>query len=528
MLILKPEHQSKIEELALAAQKVHKVDMETVGAPKAVFYTDGGYRMPSHVLCDPPAVGGFGLFGYFYYDCEPRKGHGHSGFAPTTCGLLNNDQLGGPFGEALLPVRKVSVINYIEAMGGSYDCNSNNSAEVDGIYAALKIIKDTGIKEALIKSDSRYALHGVWVGCDRWSTNGWINAKGQPIPNIDLWKRVYSLFKELRDAGVKVHGEWVKGHLDSKGNVEADRLAGMSMNAVVNNESDGRLDIVDPGDQWNPKVVTHPFITESKLYYDNMDISNEYNGHHFYYLGDPKKLEDDMFGKASSDAMMAVIALPTVEPVLNSLYEACSQFKHYNKMGVFVARIDLAFRPANYYLIANRGTGYFRRNPRFDEVWLPCKTPVIRRMSNQNHGNTGMMEMRMLRDTLIRYMDGSIVSAPGTVVTDITEQLYRKVEKKKKEVTEFRFEATDKVLSVDIEWDSDLHGILKDRLDLAEAVNIPRLRHFKHFAELEGLKVSIITERIGTLGYNYTLVIQSNVGYGIWSGVYANKKILII
>ncbi|NLN29018.1 MAG: hypothetical protein GX161_12420, partial [Firmicutes bacterium] len=54
----------------------------------------------------------------------------------------------------------------------------------------------------------------------RWQTNGWRNAKGDPVENRDLWERLLQLSK--------VHDvEWIKvqGHADDELNNLCDRLA---------------------------------------------------------------------------------------------------------------------------------------------------------------------------------------------------------------------------------------------------------------------------------------------------------------
>ena len=58
----------------------------------------------------------------------------------------------------------------------------------------------------------------------RWSTGwvrkGWKNAQGDPVKNMDLWRRVL--------AAAKVHEvewRWVRGHAGDPMNERADRLA---------------------------------------------------------------------------------------------------------------------------------------------------------------------------------------------------------------------------------------------------------------------------------------------------------------
>ncbi len=529
MTILSPHisflEPSTLEAMEDVAFKLHKV--EDTHARKAVFYTDGGYRMPSHIRVQPPAVGGYGLFGYTYVDAEPRRGHGTSGFTPTNCGLLNNDQVGKPFGENKLENHKVSVITYIEAFGAAFECKSNNAAEVEGIYAALKIIKQLGIREALIKTDSRYAQYGLWIKCPEWASKNWTK-EGKPIPNVDVWKRVYELYTDVTATGAIVTCEWIKGHSDSKGNIEADRLAGTSMNVCVNGGGPEHVRFIEPAVAWNPKVDYHPMLTEPKMYLDSVDTGNRINDMSFYYMADPKKLDDDMFGKPSSDAMMAVVALRDPDPVLDKIHEAVSSFGLFNQKAVFISRLDLALRPNNYKQIAEYGLDWFRRNPHHNEIRLPDNTPIVRQMVSTNHGPSGMLEMRYLRDVLLQFMDKSLSTVPGVCITDVTDQIYREVTTKKKEtVNEFIYDTADKTMTLGITWDDPSRGHSFIKLTLVEAVNIPRMRHFKHFTQLKDLKVYVVTEREGSAGFRHMTIISSESGIGIWSGVYSNLNIVL-
>lgn len=526
--LIQADHIAKIAELEAAAIKTHKLEDTVISDKrKAVFYSDGGYRMPSHFRTAPPAVGGYGLFGFMYVPGKAKKGHGCSGFLPTDCGLVNNYELSKAFGDSQTIPTEVTVVAYMESMGATFDCASNNVAEVEGIYAALSIAKKLDIRDVLIISDSRYALQGLWKHCESWCEQNWLK-DGKPRPNADMWARVYTLFKELKDNGVVVNGEWVKGHQDNKGNIEADRLAGMSMNACTNGVADFVMSVTAPSDQWNPKVNIHPMITESRFYYDGIDETNIYNGSGFFYMADPKKLDEDQYGKASSDMMMQCLAMRSPDPVLQSLWNACAAFKHYNKLSVFIGRLDLALRPVNYQQILVRGLEWFRINPHRIEIQLPCKTPILRQMPTLNHGNTGMAEMRSLRDILISFMEGKIYDFPHHVVNDVTNQVYRTVTTKKGDVLEPVMTVNDKTLELEVTWDSPNLGRVKDKLSLAEAVAVPRFRHFKHFISLTDLKCYVVTVREGGSGYRYFFIVSSSDAVSIYAGVYSNRKTLLI
>lgn len=61
-----------------------------------------------------------------------------------------------------------------------------------------------------IYSDSIYLKNGIEENLKTWKANGWINAKGEPIKNIQEWKEVARLI-----SGHKVRFHKVKRHIYS-------------------------------------------------------------------------------------------------------------------------------------------------------------------------------------------------------------------------------------------------------------------------------------------------------------------------
>lgn len=55
---------------------------------------------------------------------------------------------------------------------------------------------------------------------EKWETNGWLNSKGKPVANQDLWEIIIENFKSPEIVLMKV-----KGHDGVPGNEKADELA---------------------------------------------------------------------------------------------------------------------------------------------------------------------------------------------------------------------------------------------------------------------------------------------------------------
>ena len=110
---------------------------------------------------------------------------------------------------------------------------TNQRMELAAIIAGLEALPDTD-QPAIVYTDSRYAADAINKGWIRnWKRNGWRNAKGEPVANQDLMKRLYDA---VHSAGRKVKIEWVKGHAGIPLNEAADRLAVRAAAAATRNE----------------------------------------------------------------------------------------------------------------------------------------------------------------------------------------------------------------------------------------------------------------------------------------------------
>ena len=101
---------------------------------------------------------------------------------------------------------------------GAEAATTNNRMELTAAAAALEALLRPC--RVVLHTDSEYVRNGV----TRWST-GWVrrnlrNASGDPVANMDLWRR-------LLDAAARhqVEWRWVRGHAGDPMNERADRLA---------------------------------------------------------------------------------------------------------------------------------------------------------------------------------------------------------------------------------------------------------------------------------------------------------------
>lgn len=99
------------------------------------------------------------------------------------------------------------------------------------LTAVIRALEADPAMLVLVRSDSQYVVRCFqerWWS--RWRSNGFRNAKGEPVANRDLWE---VLLRLVLDEGRSVRFEWVRGHAGDPGNEEVDRLAQAAARSVA-------------------------------------------------------------------------------------------------------------------------------------------------------------------------------------------------------------------------------------------------------------------------------------------------------
>lgn len=103
-------------------------------------------------------------------------------------------------------------------MCGGADDTTNNRMELTAIVRGLSLLETW--EEAVIHSDSNYAV-GVLTGwAARWEKAGWQTSTG-PVKNLDLVQEAVETLRRYQNVRIS----WIKGHAGHRWNEEADRLA---------------------------------------------------------------------------------------------------------------------------------------------------------------------------------------------------------------------------------------------------------------------------------------------------------------
>ena len=109
---------------------------------------------------------------------------------------------------------------------GAEALTTNNRMELMATIEALRAISEAC--DVTVWTDSQYVKKGMTEWLPGWKARGWKTAAKEPVKNADLW---VALEKEA--GRHKVDWQWVKGHAGHEGNEEADRLANLAIDEMM-------------------------------------------------------------------------------------------------------------------------------------------------------------------------------------------------------------------------------------------------------------------------------------------------------
>ncbi len=104
-------------------------------------------------------------------------------------------------------------------LSGGEESTTNNKMELTAVIKALEALKESC--SVSLYTDSKYvseAFNQGWIY--NWMKNGWKKADKKPVANVELWQRLYELWKKHEITLI-----WVKGHADNPYNNRCDELA---------------------------------------------------------------------------------------------------------------------------------------------------------------------------------------------------------------------------------------------------------------------------------------------------------------
>ena len=103
-------------------------------------------------------------------------------------------------------------------LSGNESASTNNRMELTAAAEALETLKRPCT--VVLHTDSEYLRNGITRWHVGWVRRNWRSSSGDPVANMDLWRRIL-------DAAARhtIDWRWVRGHAGDAMNERADRLA---------------------------------------------------------------------------------------------------------------------------------------------------------------------------------------------------------------------------------------------------------------------------------------------------------------
>lgn len=106
--------------------------------------------------------------------------------------------------------------------GGEPGPVTNNQMEIVALIRALEAAPGVHL---VLEIDSRYVIDAVTKWHHGWRKRGWVNSKGEPVANRELFENALALLDGRRRQGLTTEFLWVRGHNGAARNEAADTLA---------------------------------------------------------------------------------------------------------------------------------------------------------------------------------------------------------------------------------------------------------------------------------------------------------------
>jgi ribonuclease HI len=106
----------------------------------------------------------------------------------------------------------------IRELSGAAPDTTNNRMELTAAAEALEALKRPCT--IILHTDSQYLKDGITRWHTGWVRKNWRTASGDPVKNMDLWRRILDAAKPH-----SVDWRWVRGHAGDIMNERADELA---------------------------------------------------------------------------------------------------------------------------------------------------------------------------------------------------------------------------------------------------------------------------------------------------------------
>ena len=385
-----------------------------------------------------------------------------------------------------------------------------------------------------------------------WAKNNWVKNDGNPVSNGDLWRQCYDVKTTLDEKGVELGLQWVKGHNGNLGNHLADLSATFGVFRGRNNFSrDPVPDIVELNEAkgyWSNTREHSRFFSHPNWYFaagTNEGHRTE-AGDYVYYLGDvrvkSKKKEreedesEDLFGKRIADATFSVLYLKEPDPVLEIIRDYVGKIGGDQYQALSTGKLRTIFEPDVYASILKHGDSALKydhhqhRLTLWDHGERNIKDEVIdhtlsRDIRPARLSYRAIDALRSLEAVLIEYLNPTEQTQIRT--TDLTALIYESNTVKNKTTVRLMPHVTSTLRSIDVDarYASVDGGTAQSKMTLTLSLDLPDRNTLAAIVH-ESTKVTLLTWPESPHAIRYAVVIETENGVGIWSGIYSNLHML--
>jgi ribonuclease HI len=471
-------------------------------------WTDGGAR-PN------PGFAGWGLHGYLYRLDAPKKGSGNPDHVLTEYGYQLKSEAENP---------PVTPINYIDGHGSFGDAATNNVAELSAAFNGLRYAFEHHVQVVRIYTDSEYVRKGMNDWVPGWKRYGWKRSTGEPITNVEDWRRLDEECEKLRARGVTVEFNWVRGHSDILGNMLADRKATLGVMYSRDRKLITQIDSTTADGYWKNDVERHPFIGHRRMYFNTR---REHMVPGEYYLGEHGK-DDDMLGKRMSDGAFSLVRLKNPDQVVERVMEYQSELADGTD-NLMVLQLDQLYRPAVYQEVFEHGKyALDKQKPYRLDLYGLNDEPITRELRPPKLAYRAVECIGFLGEKLSQFQNQD----ESLAITDLTPILYETIVKTGKKETSVKMELKAEyrvgfaALEVMANYKDAASGELcQESIILTLGIDLLDRNRLK---ALEGKnpKVSLITWMESEFSFRHATVIEVDDAIGIWAGMYSNIRCL--
>lgn len=111
-------------------------------------------------------------------------------------------------------------------LSGAEPATTNNRMELTAAAAALEALSRPC--SVVLHTDSEYLRNGITQWHIGWVRRNWRTASGDPVANVDLWRRLLGATERHQ-----VHWRWVRGHAGDAMNERAHGLATAARQGIL-------------------------------------------------------------------------------------------------------------------------------------------------------------------------------------------------------------------------------------------------------------------------------------------------------